>query len=141
MEPVTVSERANEPLNAPSGSRGGIIALVLALVGAPAIWALHLLFSYLVVSLGCADRLSAPRIWVAALTVVAIVLVAFNWWSVRERRQSGVENVLAGDVSRDGGEHAARGQFLAVTGALLAVVFGIGILFTALPVLFVPTCG
>jgi hypothetical protein len=104
-----------------TGGRATPASALYGLLGAPAVWSLHLLLSYLVVTLACDGLLRAPKVWLAGLTVAGALVAGAA--GVRSHRANA-------------GEHLER--FLAVAGVLLSIVFVFGIVLTALALLILP---
>jgi hypothetical protein len=112
--------------------------LLVAVLGAPSAWALHLFASYGIVGIECNGGL-AGALFPLTLILATLVLggagvtsgvVAFSML----RPSSGETLHLAL------GEPAGRVQFLAGTGALLAAIFVLLIVLQGVVPLLVPTC-
>ena len=126
----------------PSGRR-----LLLALLGGPLAWTLHLLAGYLVVTVWCSSGWSGADQVVGILTLLcagaaaASGMLAFRLWRQGQR-------VLLRDEEPGGpeswdsrmGERGARGAFLAVLALLMGGLFAYLIVLQGLPPLFAPTC-
>lgn len=121
--------------------------LLLALVGGPVAWTLHLLVGYFLVAVGCATAWAGTDAAIVALTVVcAAAAVATGWLGLRLWRQAQEHRLSdeepGDDEPWDGrlGERGARANFLAIAGVLLAIMFTYAIVIEGLPPLFMPTC-
>jgi len=121
--------------------------LVLALLGAPVAWTLHLLVGYVIVAFGCATAWGGTDAAIVALTVacaagaVAAGLLGLRLWRrAQEHRLSDEEP--GDDEPWDArlGERGARANFLAIAGVMLAILFTYAIVIEGLPPLFAPTC-
>lgn len=121
--------------------------LLLALLGAPVAWTLHLLVGYVLVAFGCATAWDGTDLAVLALTVlcaaaaIAAGLLGLRLWrQAQEHRLSDEEP--GDDEPWDGrlGERGARANFLAIAGVMLAILFTYAIVIEGLPPLFAPTC-
>lgn len=107
------------------------------LIVPPAIWAGHFLFSYLWAAVSCAKvgRFATfPTLFVIG-TVVALALILLSGgiaW-----RQAGMPG---GSAPHEDGTEIDRLRFLAKSTLLLAGLSFVGVLFTALPVIFLRNC-
>jgi hypothetical protein len=110
-------------------------SLVLAFLGAPTLWALHLALSYFLVSLGCGTGWDGakPAVIVAtilcAVAAMAIGLFAWKQWKPAPRGNAEAE-LDPGPVS----------EFLAISGAVLAVLFTGAIIMAGISPFFLPLC-
>ncbi|HUD95410.1 hypothetical protein [Sphingobium sp.] len=107
------------------------------LIVPPAIWAGHFLFSYLWAAVSCAKVgtfATFPTLFVIG-TVVAMALIFLSGWIAW--RQGGVPGRSA---PHEDGTEADRLRFLAKSTLLLAGLSLVGVLFTALPVVFLRDC-
>jgi hypothetical protein len=117
-------------------------ALLVALLGAPTAWTVHLLASYLAVALDCATRWDGARVTVAALTVAALAaavgsgVLARRLWARARAADRPTDDAWEARM----GERTARVSFLMVVGLALAVLFSIGIAFQGAPTLLAPVC-
>jgi hypothetical protein len=121
--------------------------LLLALLGSPIAWTVHLLASYLVVTLWCSSGWSGADLMVGILTLVCTVaaiasgVLAFRLWQQGQR-------VLLTDAESGGpepwdsrmGERGARAAFLAVLALFMGGLFAYLIVLQGLSPLFAPTC-
>ncbi len=116
--------------------------LLAALLGAPVVWTLHLFVSYAVVAVDCATGWSGGRIAVVLATVVALFVTAACGLLARRlwERSRAVDHPTDDHWDARMGERTARVSFLMVSGLVLAVLFGIAILYAGLPVIFLATC-
>ncbi|RIK35952.1 MAG: hypothetical protein DCC55_28775 [Chloroflexi bacterium] len=108
------------------------------------LWSVHLVASYAIVGLACERGLLLHVVWqgmsvvrwvlliftlvAAALVLYATVLAYANW-----RHLSPAEET-------NGDQPAGRFRFMALTGALLNVLFLVSILLSIGPTLFLPLC-
>jgi hypothetical protein len=121
--------------------------LVLALVGSPLAWTVHLLGGYLIVALWCAESWPGAGAAIGVLTAVCAAgavgagAVAFRLW---RRAQAGLlsDEEPGGPEPWDArmGERGARAAFLAVMSLFLAALFLFLIVLQALPPLFAEAC-
>ena len=121
--------------------------LLLALLGSPLAWTVHLLAGYLVVTVWCSSGWSGADEIIGILTVVcagaaaASGVLGFRLW-----RQG--QGVLLSDEEPGGpdswdsrlGERGARAAFLAVLGLFMGALFAYLIVLQGLPPLYAPTC-
>jgi hypothetical protein len=120
---------------------------LLALVGSPLAWVVHLLAGYVVVALWCSAGWAGADAVIGILTLVcAAAAVGSGVLSFRLWRQGQTELVSGpepgGPESWDArlGERGARTVFLAVLALFMAALFAYLILLEGLPPLFTPTC-
>ena len=113
---------------------------------APTIWAVHFVLAYAGAAVACAklgaggETVDGLRLGIGALTLVALggiawtALAAFRQWNVhaaRDARQIAVDLVE---------EEEGRHEFLGHAALLLAVISAIGVIYTALPAVFIASC-
>jgi hypothetical protein len=114
-----------------------------ALLGGAVVWSLHLLVSYVLLAYACTTAWRAGvRPALAAVSAVAVVLTVWSGWTAWRRWHIAREIDRPEDDAWDArmGERTARVSFLMVVGLISAVVFGIGIVYEALTIWFVPLC-
>ena len=122
-------------------------AILFALFGSPVAWTLHLLGSYLIVSVWCATRWNGMPVAVAvftlacALTAAASGVVALRGWrrsqaTLRSDREPGEPEGWDARM----GERGARIVFLSVASLLMAILFTYLIVLQGLPPLVTPPC-
>jgi hypothetical protein len=103
----------------------------------PAIWAGHFLFSYLWAAISCAKAgtfATFPLLFVAG-TIIALALIALSGWIAwHQGRMPG------GSVPHEDSTDIDRLRFLAKSTLLLAGLSFVGVLFTAMPVIFLEDC-
>jgi hypothetical protein len=122
----------------PASRQNGVPAprsLVLAFLGAPTLWALHLALSYFLVSLGCSTGWGGAQAAVVAATVLcalAATAVGVFAWKQRKAARGG-----DGETQLDPGPVP---EFLAVSGAVLAVLFAGAIIMAGISPFFLPLC-
>jgi hypothetical protein len=121
--------------------------LLLALLGSPLAWTLHLLLGYVLVVVSCSVPGIPAGIGLAVLTAVcAGAAVASGVLAVRlwreSQRQLLVDREQGGPEPWDArmGERGARSVFLAVLALFMAVLFTYLILLQGLPSLFTSPC-
>lgn len=107
------------------------------LIVSPTVWAAHFLFSYLWASVLCAKRgtfaTNPALFW--ACTVLALAII------VASGLVAHVQSRVPGDrPPHEEGTKVDRLRFLAYSTLLLAGLSFIGVIFTALPVLFITDC-
>ncbi|WP_156677851.1 hypothetical protein [Sphingomonas profundi] len=115
----------------------GLRATLWTLIVPPATWAAHFLFSYLWAALNCAKigRFARFPTVFAAGTVAALAIIAAAGWIAY------VQARLEGDAPpHDAGTEIDRLRFLARATELLAALSAIGVVFTAVPVIFLTDC-
>jgi hypothetical protein len=113
---------------------------------APTIWAAHFLASYVAAAIYCAryatemQAILPFRVVVLALGAVALAgiawtgVAAFRQWNVDAQRDA--REVAIDLVEEEEGRH----EFLGHAALLLSVISFIGVVYTALPVLVIPSC-
>ena len=110
-------------------------SLLLAFLGAPTLWALHLAISYFLVSLGCGTGWNGAKPAVVAATILcagaAMATGVFAW----KQRKAG----HGGDESAEL-DPGSVPEFLAISGALLAVLFTGAIIMAGISPFFLPLC-
>lgn len=108
---------------------------------APTIWAVHLLASYVLVAIWCAKvvarngDLGGTRWAVAAFTLVALVGIVANGWYAWRRHRHG-----AATLPHDFDTPADRHRFLGFASVLLSALSFVGVVFVALPFIFIGSC-
>jgi hypothetical protein len=110
-------------------------SLALVFLGAPTLWALHLGLSYFLVSLGCGTGWAGAKPAVVVATILcaagAVAIGLFAWKQRKVGRPGDVEAQLdPGPVP----------EFLAISGAVLAVLFTAAIVMAGMSPLFLPLC-
>lgn len=121
--------------------------ILLALLGAPAAWTVHLLASYVVVTFACATSWGGAGVTIGILTAAGVAAsVGAGALALKQWRRG--QAALASDAepgepeSWDArmGERGARGSFLAVIALFMAGLFGFLIMLQGLPPVFTPAC-
>lgn len=104
----------------------------------PTIWAIHFVAVYGSTAVLCAkwNAADTARLAIFALTAVALALIVFVGW--RAWRQW--DYLDDWDDIHDGPTTEDRREFLGHVGFLLSLVSGVGVIYVALPALFVVTC-
>ena len=110
-------------------------SLVLAFLGAPTLWALHLALSYFLVSLGCGTGWAGAKPTVVAATILcALAAAAIGLFAWKHRKAGGRADV---ETQLDPGPVP---EFLAISGAVLAVLFTGAIIMAGISPFFLPLC-
>ena len=113
----------------------GTGALVVAFLGAPTVWALHLAVSYFLVSIGCGTDWAGAKAAVLLATVIAAAAAmgfgAFAWQRWRWARGGRGGGLLDPERVR---------EFLALSGVVLAALFVAAIIMSGISPLFLPLC-
>lgn len=111
------------------------------LIAAPTIWAMHFLFVYVVAAVYCAKaegifvNIASVQVIVAAATAICLFLVllsarqAYRHWGFGDS-----------DPPHDKDTEEDRQRFLGFTTLLLSGLSTVGILFDAMPALFIGDC-
>ena len=109
---------------------------------APLVWTLHFVISYGTTAVWCA-KLAVPgapipllRLGIGALTVLALALIAWVGW--RAWRQWDFTDDW--DYVHEEGVSEERHEFLGHAAFLLAIVSFIGVIYVAMPALFIGSC-
>ena len=115
---------------------------LIGMVASPLIWAAHFLICYTVVALACAfgfgleagSEWGVVRIILVGVSLGAVLIIAgLTFLAYRRWRQSG-----GSESPQD--HRQERHQFMSVAGLLLSVLSGIGVVYTAIPLLVLPIC-
>lgn len=111
------------------------------LAAAPAVWAAHLLLSYITVAVGCA-KFTAPfesffaiRFALGGYTLLALGLLAWFGWRAWQRHPRGASRLPHGEDSA-----SSRYRFLGFTTLLLCGLSAIAVLFQSLPAVLIGSC-
>jgi hypothetical protein len=106
---------------------------LVAMVFGPLVWSAHFLLVYVGVALVCERDWALPvGPPIAGATAVALVLIALQF-GLGLRTLRGTEHRASA--------LAQRVAFQAESGMLLSAIAFVAVIYTALPVLFVPACG
>jgi len=107
------------------------------LIVPPTVWSVHFLFAYLWAAVSCAKTgffAEFPTLFTAG-TVLALAAIALSGWIAHRQTR------LRGDPPpHEQGTDIDRLRFLAKSTLLLAGLSFVGVLFTALPVVFIGDC-
>lgn len=120
------AEQDRQEFSAESGS-------LWRLTIAPTTWAVHLILCYSTVSLACWRGLFpiySARYWLIGASVVALAFIALQGWRAQKQW---------GDQGTDG-QTEDRHRFLGHATFLIAVISGIGTVFTTLPLFLLEGC-
>jgi hypothetical protein len=124
------------PTSSDAGPEIGTLPLLVALLGAPVVWVIHLAASYFLVALDCGSKWDGAQAAILLTTVLCAVAAGgagvFAWG--RWRRAGGRQD-------RHLFESAHVREFLLFSGAVLAALFAGAIVVTGIAPLFVPLCG
>jgi hypothetical protein len=107
------------------------------LIVPPTLWAAHFLFSYLWAAISCAkvgEFATFPTLFVAG-TMIALLLIALAGWIAWRQEQ-----IPGGTVPHQDSTDIDRLRFIAKSTLLLAGLSFVGVIFTALPVIFLRDC-
>lgn len=114
----------------------GTWSLLVAFLGAPIVWALHLGVSYFLVALDCETDWNGGRDGVMVATAIcipaALAAGAFAWRGWQRMRARAAPGELLDPWGIRG--------FLALSGALLAVLFAGAIVLAGISPVFLPMC-
>ena len=128
-------------------SRGDGPRLLLALVGAPLAWVVHLAASYITIALWCANGWEGGAVALLVLTILGALACAATgvlawrlWREGQERIARDGEPGLPESWDARLGERSARISFLALLALFMAAMFGYLIVLEGLPSLFAPLC-
>ncbi len=110
---------------------------VLALLGGPLAWTLHLFASYFVVAVACATGWGGAAATVVVLTVaLALAAIATGVFGLRHWRQVQSAASWTHALNEAGGEEG----LLFLVGVMLAALFALLIVMNGLSPLLVPVC-
>jgi hypothetical protein len=144
--PASITHEIGHP--APQRDRLGLLALGIAVFGAPLLWLGQMVLSYMLASYACFPRWEPLRspLWSGLWTVLLVIgilalagaigswLLAFTAWRKTRSERPGSEHGLL-----DVGE--GRTRFVAMCGLLMSGGFFVVLLFTTVTTLFlVPAC-
>jgi hypothetical protein len=106
----------------------------------PGTWIVHLLLSYVTVAIWCAKvapngALGGARITLLVYTLVALAIIAATGKDAHRRHRHGDAT-----APHDFDTPEDRHRFLGFATLLLSVVSAIGVIYVALPILFIETC-
>jgi hypothetical protein len=113
----------------------GIARLWFGVLAGPLAWTLQLSVSYPLAQLSChAEHRGQHPIALELIALGALVVIAFgavtSWHALR----------ALPSASSDGGHSADRGRFMAGLGLLLAVMFSLVVIATAIPTSILHAC-
>jgi hypothetical protein len=118
-----------------AGPEIGTLPLLVALLGAPVAWAVHLAVSYFLVALDCGSKWDGAQAAILLATLLCAVAAGgagvFAWGKWRR---------VGGRQDRHLLEPAHVREFLLLSGAVLATLFAGAIVVTGIAPLFVPLC-
>jgi hypothetical protein len=115
----------------------GLRVTLWTLIVPPTVWAVHFLFSYLWAAVRCAKLgrfAESPAVFWVGTGVALVAILASGWVAWVQARTPG------GHPPHESGTDVDRLRFLAYATMLLAGLSVIGVVFTALPVLFLRDC-
>lgn len=121
--------------------------LLLALLGSPLAWVVHLLAGYLVIALWCSSGWSGAEAVLGILTLMcagaalASAVLAFRLWRQGQRALlADAEPGAPESWDSRMGERGARAAFLAVLALFMGGLFGFLIVLQGIPPLYTPIC-
>lgn len=125
----------------------GRVRLLVATLGSPLAWVLHLNGSYLIVAAWCSSGMTGMSlvlgVWTllcAAIAVVSGVVAVRLWRYGQEQLRHDAEPGTGGTWDARFGERGARFAFLAVVSIGAAAMFTWLIVLQGLPPIFTPGC-
>jgi len=138
----------NQPHPSPHRERVGLWSSWFALLAAPHAWALQLLINSALTGYACYPQdvpLDAP-IWTGVRTTMAIVeaaaivlSLAGAWIAWRNWRRTREEKPGSGQRLMEAGD--GRTRFMAMSGMMVSVLFGVAIAFSWIQSALLPGCG
>ena len=115
---------------------------LVRITAGPVLWAGHFVLSYAAAAIWCA-KAAGPmgsilwfRIGVGALTLAVLASIAWLGWRAWRQWDYLHDDYRANDVSRAEDRH----QFLGHAAFLLSLISFIGVVYVAMPVIFIETC-
>jgi hypothetical protein len=111
------------------------------LVAAPAVWAAHLLLSYVTAAIWCSKftshsgNFSSVRTAIGVYTLVALSLIAWVGWRGWQRHAHG-----ASSLPHNADSASSRYRFLGFATLLLSGLSAVAVLLQLLPALFIGSC-
>lgn len=114
---------------------------LLRLAISPVAWVVHLVASYATAAIWCAkvspeEPFGPLRIVLAVYAVAALAVIVVTGEGAYRRHRHGDS-----ELPHDFDSAEDRHRFLGFATLLLSIVSAIGVVYVALPILFVPTCG
>lgn len=137
------SERPGGQAGTDDAGPPGAWTVLWALLGSGVVWSAHLLLSYTLVAFACTTGWqSGVRLTLLGVSVAALAGTAASGWVAWRRWHVAREVDRPVDDAWDArmGERTARVSFLMVSGLILAVLFGITIVYEAMTLWMVPLC-
>ncbi|HEV8456383.1 MAG TPA: hypothetical protein VGQ24_15935 [Gemmatimonadales bacterium] len=120
----------------PSLTEIGTVWLLVAFLGGPLVWAVHLVLSYFLVALSCGTGWEGARSGIVIATIVcAVAALGVGAFGMRLG-----ERLRAQGTSGDELDPPSTRGFLALNGAILAVLFAGAIVLAGISPLFLPMC-
>jgi hypothetical protein len=113
------------------------LRLVLICLAAPIAWTLHLLLSYLLVTVGCGQDWPGMRVLLGLVTLV--FASGALWPAIRLLRTARGPRLVAWLVQTE--QQDATPRFLVILGLLMTPIFTLAILLGGIGPLLVPVCG
>jgi hypothetical protein len=116
--------------------------LLLALLGAPVVWALYFSVAYALVAIDCGTSWANSRFVIAIVTIVAMAMTLGCGFLARRVwiRARTIDRATDDSWTARMGERTARVSFLMVSGLLLSVLFTVAVAYAGVPLFFLPTC-
>lgn len=131
MTRITCHEDADELLDES--------ASLWRITAAPLVWAAHFLFCYVGAAIWCAKIGSAEGLWALRLSILGLTvlaLAAIFWIGWRSRDLSTAGEVAPMELRKPRHRH----RFLSHAAFLLAIISFVGVVYVAMPALFIGTC-
>lgn len=113
------------------GATGSLFRIALA----PTVWAFHFLFCYAGAAVWCAkfgtaEGITFLRLSIAALTMLALLAITWQGWhSYRQWAPDDADDHVEGPY-----------RFLGHAALLLSIISFVGVVYVALPALFIGSC-
>lgn len=106
---------------------------------APTVWAFHFLFCYCGAAIWCAkhggvEGITFLRLSIAALTVLALAIIGWQGW--RSFHQWDPHETSEAELRFPESRH----NFLGHAALLLSIISAIGVIYVAMPAIFIATC-
>ncbi len=112
----------------------------------PLIWAIHFVISYASSAVYCAkfgadaESIAVFRLTVGALTLAALLGIALVGWRGWRQWDMRADRADDPDDRNQRGIDEDRHQFLGHAAFLLSIISVVGVIYVALPVVFIETC-
>jgi len=117
--------------------------MLWAFLGSALVWSLHLGVSYVIVAYSCTTgRQDGVRTLLLGVSAIAIVAIAASAWVAWTRWHTArtLDQPIDDAWNARMGERTARVSFLMVSGLLLSLLFGIGVVYSTITLYALPLC-